>query len=71
MDRTCKTCRWWDRGSCEMVDTIAAENPATRFEIDVEVADDTGLRAWLRTGPDFGCVLHMCDDQMETPQCPK
>lgn len=58
---TCKTCKYWGRhwkGACDFVDTSAAEQPETRFEIKVKVLDDSGLSAWLLTGPDFGCIHH-------------
>lgn len=58
MTGTCKTCRWWNQGHCEFVDTIAASAASTRFEVEVEVADDSGLHVKLITGPDFGCVHH-------------
>lgn len=56
--QTCKTCCWWEDGRCNVIDTKIAEKPETRFEIDVRVDDDSGLNVKLKTGPDFGCVLH-------------
>lgn len=55
---TCKTCCWWEDGCCNVIDTTIVEKPATRFEIEVRVADDSGLNVKLKTGPDFGCVHH-------------
>jgi hypothetical protein len=55
---TCKTCKLWMGGYCDVIDTTLSENPATLFEVDVQVSDDSGLHIRLRTGPDFGCVLH-------------
>lgn len=54
---TCKTCRWWKGGRCDLVDLLSGASPA-RFEIEVTVADDHDLETFLRTGPDFGCVHH-------------
>lgn len=45
-------------GVCE-VDYRLASNPDTRFEIEVDVDDDSGLSTRLMTGPNFGCVLHV------------
>lgn len=51
----CNVCQFWDSdGYCDRVDQW--RSPIV-FDIDVEVSDDTGLRARLKTGPDFGCVL--------------
>lgn len=61
--KTCKTCKWWDEGVCEIVDTIHADQPATTFQIEVKVADDHGLDVKLRTGPDFGCIHHANKDE--------
>lgn len=58
---TCKTCKWWGRdvaGYCGFVDTVHSANPATLVQIEVHVADDSGLETWLRTGPEFGCIHH-------------
>lgn len=55
---TCKTCRWWETGVCDFVNSEQAEKAATRFEIVVRVADDHDLEVTLRTGPDFGCIHH-------------
>jgi hypothetical protein len=54
---TCKTCKWWDNGRCELEGSESIR-PATRFEIEVTVDDDTNLQSCLRTGPDFGCIHH-------------
>jgi hypothetical protein len=53
----CKTCTFWGdyrEGVCDFSDSTQA----TRFVIHAEAADDSGLEAWLETGPDFGCVHH-------------
>lgn len=55
--KNCKSCAFWDNGTCDFVDRKLDEDPG-RFEIDVRVSDDTGLNATLKTGPDFGCVHH-------------
>ncbi len=59
--KTCRTCKWWgkdDPGCCGKVDTIVSSNPETELSIEASADDDSGLWARLRTGPDFGCVLH-------------
>jgi hypothetical protein len=57
---TCKTCKWWDdNGQCDKVGNIqATKHPNTLFDIICDAADDTGLWAALKTGPDFGCTYH-------------
>ena len=59
---TCKTCKFWVDGCCDMIDFTDPRSkkpkPSNHFEVDVTVSDDTGLDVRLRTGPDFGCVLH-------------
>ena len=56
----CKNCRWWGRdweGVCDFVNTIMAdEDTATMFVVEATAADDTGLEAVLKTGPEFGCI---------------
>ena len=53
----CKTCRFWDSdGSCGRVGEW--RSPVV-FEIEVTADDDSNLTTWLKTGPDFGCVLHL------------
>jgi hypothetical protein len=54
----CNTCKWWDAGVCDVVNTLLVSDPDTRFEIDAEVDDDSGLSVKLRAGPYFGCVHH-------------
>ena len=61
MNGTCKTCQWWKNGFCDIVDMI--QEPSTRFDIDVDVLDDSGLYTQLRTGPDFGCIHHSNGEQ--------
>jgi hypothetical protein len=53
---TCKTCFYWENGRCDRVD--GTSHPDFRFEIESSAADDYNLETSLRTGPDFGCVLH-------------
>lgn len=55
--QTCKTCVYWESGECDLVNCIQRD-PNTRFEIEANAADDTDLRASLKTGPDFGCIHH-------------
>lgn len=57
--KTCKTCLFWsdDRTRiCNFVDLKSYQDPQ-QFEIIANVD------AFLKTGPDFGCVLH----QEKTP----
>lgn len=58
---TCKTCMYWEKGRCDIVNSIntPADDPDTRFDIVIKVSDDDGLQVHLVTGPNFGCVLHM------------
>lgn len=69
MNKTCKTCKFWDYGICNKVDqvyddyngkekSILIGKSAAHFFIDTTVADDTNLNVTMRTGPDFGCILH-------------
>ena len=54
----CKNCRWWDSdGECNKVEWEEKGKPAPKmFQMNIRVADDTGLDVHLMTGPDFGCV---------------
>lgn len=61
----CKNCKFWLNGECIKVDHHDegfgwGQNPATQFEVDVEinVDDNSGLyySYKLITGPEFGCV---------------
>jgi hypothetical protein len=59
----CKTCKWWKArpresrlGICERVDAYAQPGPV--FDLFVTADDDSGLKAELETGGDFGCILH-------------
>ena len=58
--RTCKACKWWAVdfvGICDFLNTIHAENAvATKFAVDVDADDDSGVVAYVCTGPDFGCI---------------
>lgn len=70
--KTCKTCKWWRDKECELVGQTEqptynfygrasnedVETSPTLFEIEWGVSDDSGLNLRLRTGPEFGCVLH-------------
>lgn len=65
--QTCKTCRFWSDGCCELVNlTIDGESQGDKqnpeFNIVVTVADDWNLNVNLRTGPDFGCIHHATKD---------
>ena len=54
----CKDCKFWGymwKGCCDKVDHIPT--PTKEFEIDYRVLDDSGMSTFLRTGPEFGCVL--------------
>lgn len=55
---TCKTCRWWKDGYCDIIDTTMNNRPETLIQIDVQVDDDSNLSVRLKTGPEFGCVHH-------------
>jgi hypothetical protein len=64
-DRTCKTCRWWDRrwekaptGYCDLLNFENVPT-ASGLEVLVTVADDHNLDWNIQTGPDFGCVHHV------------
>lgn len=60
MAGTCKDCRFWEDGVCDMVDTCGvAAKPETLFQIEAWADDDSNLGAKLRTGPDFGCIHHV------------
>ena len=52
---TCKTCQYWDQGTC---DAVLQSSNYPRFELIVEVADDYNLQYELKTGPNFGCLHH-------------
>jgi hypothetical protein len=57
----CRTCKWWGRahrGYCDRIDMAPDPAGSAHAIIEVAVADDHGLEARLRTGPDFGCALH-------------
>lgn len=65
VDKTCRTCRRWSNGICQAADLTVNSRRLTDddddrpvFEIEVSVADDHNLDVELRTGPDFGCILH-------------
>jgi len=56
----CKNCRYWDKydNSCNLADWYNRDNELVKDEIMfyAEVNDDSGLRAGVRTGPEFGCI---------------
>lgn len=68
MDKLCKNCKWWDDGICEALQSNYIVNTKslydkqyqtedkTGFNIFADAADDTGLNAFMITGPEFGCV---------------
>lgn len=64
----CKNCRFWEHHvdvrnkewhTCEMISWVEREEKIgdTGFAIYATAADDHGLDAGLKTGPEFGCVL--------------
>lgn len=67
---TCKTCKHWRLRNysrkeqfhvCERVDgtdSLTDDTTGNNFAMFVTVADSTDLNTDLKTGPDFGCVLH-------------
>lgn len=55
----CKDCKYWSvwsEGSCDKAGDDYADKDAF-VEIDYDALDDTGLSLYLKTGPEFGCVL--------------
>jgi len=59
----CKDCKSWGSwlgidAVCERPDDLWPKDipEGQQFSIDCEADDDQGLQAWLRTGPEFGCV---------------
>ena len=62
-NNTCSTCWHWTdyETTCRFsgpIDGIYAELEGDSFGVAVQVADDSGLAACLKTGPDFGCVRY-------------
>lgn len=56
---TCKTCCYWVDSNCIVPDLKrGSSNPETLISIEVDVLDDSGLDVRMKTGPEFGCVLH-------------
>ena len=68
---TCKTCGWWDSGTCDVPDQTeelsVKEGDTTYMQLVVRVADDTNLNVSLKTGPDFGCVRHVPSKRPNSP----
>lgn len=64
MDKTCKSCKFWNDGECEFVTLRINGHGDTDvksgnlFEVNVCIPDDWNLNAVLNTGPDFGCIHH-------------
>ena len=60
--KTCKTCKYWGRyirTYCDNDGTDFHGNcKLNGFEVIATAADDTNLQVNLKTGPDFGCILH-------------
>lgn len=56
----CKDCKFWGvsyDGVCDREgDLHTTKDPLRSFEVRASAADDTDLRAWLVTAPDFGCI---------------
>ena len=54
----CKDCLFWEPYRNVMVCVKATTYDAINSSCSVEAAadDDSGLDAWLVTGPEFGCV---------------
>lgn len=57
----CSDCWWWDKldGECANVDGMEQGfNSIGEDEAGIvfNTQDDQGLRIWLQTGPNFGCV---------------
>lgn len=57
---TCDKCKFWGvymGGSCDRVgDLHTSRTPESAFDIEANASDDSGLTAFLMTGPKFGCV---------------
>jgi hypothetical protein len=59
MEKICKNCKMWGDyipETCDYLSGIGANEGAKRFEIISSADDDQGLEAFLKTGPEFGCV---------------
>lgn len=63
----CKDCKFWNRdgvrrsaattGTCERVEWENSKRPTGDAAfLFADAHDDSGLRAELRTGPEFGCL---------------
>lgn len=77
--QTCKTCVFWHAyqymhkpafHACEVAGTPQAVRAETLFDVTVEVSDDSGLLVHVRTGPEFGCVLHRTSTEANIGQSP-
>lgn len=56
---TCRTCKYWIAEGCEAIEMVEGPVKLTGARIDASAEDDQGLSAYLNTGPDFGCTLHV------------
>jgi hypothetical protein len=58
----CRTCKFWGvdyDDVCDYPRTIMSDaTPKTQFVIFAEADDESGLMAYLYTGPEFGCIHH-------------
>lgn len=56
----CKHCRYWNSDQecsvAEWLDEPMEEMAGSRIGFYATAADDYGLRAGVKTGPDFGCI---------------
>jgi len=58
----CKHCRYWDWGNdqecgiAEWLESPTEKMAGSRVGFYATAADDYGLRAGVKTGPDFGCI---------------
>lgn len=65
--KKCKLCKYWG-GSfgdyhnetqkiCDREGNIQIENnPESSFRVEARATDDSGLEAYLVTGPEYGCI---------------
>ena len=58
----CKDCKWWKAypcntaGACDTIVMHSENITENEARIDASATDDSGLDAYLTTGPMFGCV---------------
>jgi hypothetical protein len=58
---TCSDCKFWGRYRhmvCDVIELGDEVIDGNAARIDVRVLDDSGLDAYLVTGPSFGCVKY-------------